>query len=97
MFQGPVSLGKKLPRVRPLGTGGAILCGYPGKKHCFSARLIGGQVDVALYVDCYPKEVAENAAFRAANAYYTQMPEIPGWGYQAIAELRQQIEGITSR
>lgn len=74
-------------RCRPMGTGGVVLIGQQGQQGCASVRLMAdGQVDVAIYDEARPEEVAR--APREADAYL-QVPSTPGWGLVVIAEIKK--------
>jgi hypothetical protein len=97
IFQGACIPGKKLPTVKKFGSHD-ILVGYRGKPWCFSARLLAftdgrkTMVDIAVY-DLPPEVVAANAkSDEYSDCSYQQIDYVPGWGYHAIALLRQEKE-----
>ena len=79
-------------RVRPLGEGSStVLVGRKGIEGCFSARMVGKEVDVAVYLET-PEHVArEFAAGRVVDARYVQVPSSSGWGLTAIEELNKEL------
>ena len=94
VFLGPVDGSRRLPRVRGIrGNQDTILVGYVGKQGCFSATLVGGAVEIALYSDD-PVSVARGLADGThADAEFHKVPACPGWGFGAIHLLKDYLKG----
>ena len=60
--------------------------GYPNKKGCFSARVVGNLIDVAYYPDIHPREIDQSVM---DNALYELFPNESGWGFAALDSLRK--------
>lgn len=60
--------------------------GWPNKKGCFSARVVGHLIDVAYYPDHHPKDIDHSAL---DNAVYELFPNESGWGFAALDSLRK--------
>lgn len=92
MFQGAVTMGKKLPMVKKHKktlSDEAYLVGYPGKQGCFSVIYLGDNlVDVAFYTDCEPKDLNEVSI---VNALYEQYEVVPGWGFSAMVKMKELL------
>lgn len=75
-------------QARKTGTAGCIIVGRSNVKGCFSAMQLTSCVDVCVYDDKTPQEVAE--AFKIGegpDGVYTQVPDIPGWALGPIQAI----------
>jgi len=87
----PISQGWRKRRLHP-GNDEFVLVGIPGKKGCFSARvMVDGKLDVAIYDDCTPQEVMEGHS-TFIDPVYMVIDHYSGWA----VTVREKLEGLLS-
>jgi hypothetical protein len=84
----PVRQGWKAARAAPGSD--TVIIGRKGVKGCISARLLTGKIDIALYTNETPEEVAKAGNERHLfDPIYVGTQVYPGWGLAALAELQR--------
>ncbi len=95
IWNGPGAIaGKKHPEIRMIPGTKNILVGYEGKEGCFSARVIGDVVDVALYPETPEWVLDFMATHGSPDAAYRDVEDVPGWGYTASKHVKEIMSWV---
>jgi len=82
---------RKLPRIAKHGkllSSNVRLCGYADKVGCFSVIVLGDMVEVGFMPEATPNKLTKDDV---ENAIFEQIPNHKGWGFVAMAKLKDML------